>query len=172
MQLVIAAAVATAAALCASLIIRKRRRATAALCDSDDAMASEDATTVRLSHRPLDLGSVLARVTSPSCGAVATFVGTTRDTFNGRMVISLEYEAYASMAIKEMLACVRRARAAFPHVHGIAIEHKLGPCPVTMTSIVIAVASPHRKDALGAVGFLVRLQLLTAMRLRDANAHA
>jgi len=157
MQLATAVAVA---ALCAGFIARNRRRASATgLCD-DDALAREDATTVRLSHRPLDFGAVVDRVTSPSCGAVATFVGTTRDVFNDRRVVSLEYEAYASMAVKEMLACARRARAAFPRVHGIAIEHKLGPCPVAETSIVIAVASPHRKDALGAVGFLVRAAAL------------
>ena len=35
-------------------------------------------------------------------GAVVTFLGTTRDTFEGKDVVHLEYEAYESMAIKKL----------------------------------------------------------------------
>jgi len=35
-------------------------------------------------------------------GAIATFVGTTRNNFNGKQVTTLEYEAYEPLAIKEL----------------------------------------------------------------------
>lgn len=41
-------------------------------------------------------------VRSTRAGAVATFVGTTRDSFQGRPTLRLEYEAYAPMAEAEM----------------------------------------------------------------------
>ena len=42
-------------------------------------------------------------VRSPAAGAVATFVGTTRDSFQGRPTLRLEYEAYGPMAEAEMM---------------------------------------------------------------------
>ena len=43
---------------------------------------------------------------------MSLFIGTTRDNFNGRSVIGLEYEAFESMAIKEMrkVAAAMRSR--------------------------------------------------------------
>ena len=43
---------------------------------------------------------------------MSLFIGTTRDNFNGRSVTRLEYEAFESMAIKEMrkVAAAMRSR--------------------------------------------------------------
>ncbi len=37
----------------------------------------------------------------------------------------------------------------------IAIQHKLGPCPILDISIAIAVSSEHRKDSLAAVEYAI-----------------
>ena len=127
----------------------------------DTTMVSKDGSTfIRLSRNKLDLARCVSRVTEASCGAIATFLGTTRSSFNGRPVISLEYEAYESMALNEMLRCANLARTVYPELHGIVIEHKLGACPVAETSIIIVAASPHRQDALAAVAMMVRACLL------------
>ena len=43
-----------------------------------------------------------------SAGAVSSFFGTTRDTFEGKDVTHLEYEAYPEMALASMLdICAR-----------------------------------------------------------------
>lgn len=39
-------------------------------------------------------------VRDPSCGAISTFEGTTRDHFGGKRVVELSYEAYEPMALK------------------------------------------------------------------------
>ncbi len=44
-------------------------------------------------------------VGDPAAGAIATFVGTTRDHFDGKKVLRLEYEAYIPMAEKQ-IRCV------------------------------------------------------------------
>lgn len=70
---------------------------------------------VRLVSDPIDPSHLVNIVRDPSAGAIATFLGTTRDNFESltinfispsnpadKKVISLEYEAYPEMAILEM----------------------------------------------------------------------
>jgi molybdopterin synthase catalytic subunit len=52
-------------------------------------------------------------VRSPAAGAVASFVGTTRDTFQGRPTLRLEYEAYVPMAEAELKVKEERGNRAF-----------------------------------------------------------
>ena len=107
-----------------------------------------------LSHERLDLGALYEHVLDDACGAVSTFVGTTRDCFDGNEVVELEYEAYEALAEKEMRALVERARAKWALVH-VAIFHRLGRVPVREASVAIAVSSVHRSPALEAARWLI-----------------
>jgi molybdopterin synthase catalytic subunit len=110
-------------------------------------------THVRVHGGKLDLGALAAMVASPSAGAVVTFSGTTRDSFEGKRVMSLEYEAYEGMAEKKLREIVDNVREKWPDVIRIAVEHKVGSCPIGESSVVIAVSSPHRATALDAARF-------------------
>ena len=103
---------------------------------------------VGLTQEPLDITAVSNSVTAPSTGATSLFVGTTRDNFEGKEVVRLEYEAYEGMARKQLLAICQELRTKWPDLHSIAIHHRLGLVEVTQASVVIAISSPHRKDAL------------------------
>mmetsp|Transcript_38719 Transcript_38719/g.93765 ORF Transcript_38719/g.93765 Transcript_38719/m.93765 type:complete len:200 (+) Transcript_38719:282-881(+) len=92
---------------------------------------------------------------SPECGAVTTFVGTTRSTFHGKIVTKLSYEAYVPMANKELIKLCRQCIAKFPSIVKIAAHHVIGECPVTQPSVVLACSSPHRRDALGGIEYLI-----------------
>lgn len=46
---------------------------------------------------PLSLDRCVAAVADDSAGAIATFIGVTRNTFEGKRVLRLEYEAYTPM---------------------------------------------------------------------------
>lgn len=92
-------------------------------------------------------------VSSPSAGAVSTFSGTTRDNFNGKKVLTLEYEAYAPMAEKEMQKIAQRMRQQWPGILKIAMVHRVGRVDIGETSVVVAVSSPHRREALEATGY-------------------
>jgi MoaE-MoaD fusion protein len=103
----------------------------------------------RLSEEPLSVDACVAEVRSDAAGAIATFIGTTRAHSRGRDVIQLEYEAYEGMAEKEMA----RLAAELEQRHSltaVAIHHRVGVVAVGETSVVIAVSSPHRGDALAA----------------------
>ncbi|XP_005181204.1 molybdopterin synthase catalytic subunit [Musca domestica] len=108
-----------------------------------------------LTHEKLDVGAINNLVTAGSCGAISLFVGTTRDNFEDKKVVSLEYEAYEPMAIKEMESICGQLRQNWSDIVNIAIFHRLGLVPVSEASVVIAVSSPHRKTALDAVSMAI-----------------
>ncbi|XP_069980965.1 molybdopterin synthase catalytic subunit [Penaeus vannamei] len=109
---------------------------------------------IKLTREVLSTGEVVDAVTDPSCGAVSLFVGTTRNHFQGRQVVRLEYEAYEEMAEKEMLSLCKLAREKWNIKH-IAIYHRLGVVPVLESSVIIAVSSTHRRESLEATSFLI-----------------
>ena len=111
-------------------------------------MEDEKRDLVELTQEPLDVGAISASVTAPSTGATSLFVGTTRDNFDGKEVVRLEYEAYEAMARKQLLAVCRELRSKWEDLHSIAIHHRLGLVEVKQASVVIAISSPHRKDAI------------------------
>lgn len=88
-------------------------------------------------------------VGSDAAGAISLFIGTTRDNFDGKKVTRLEYEAYEPMAKKEMFRLCQQAISKWTSIISIAMFHRLGVVPVGESSVIIAVSSPHRKDAIG-----------------------
>merc|ERR1719386_480702 len=95
---------------------------------------------VKLRWTTLDL-ALAQSVVDPGSGAVSVFIGTTRDNFQGKEVLRLEYEAYEPMAVKQIHRVIAKARELFPDVRGVAVEHRLGVVPVTEASIIICVSS-------------------------------
>lgn len=60
-------------------------------------MDSDADFLVEISEASLDGKRYTDFAEDPGCGAIVTFAGVTRDTFEGRRVTRLEYEAYAPM---------------------------------------------------------------------------
>jgi molybdopterin synthase catalytic subunit len=58
-------------------------------------------------------------------GFFSSFLGTTRNNFEGKKVISLEYEAYLPMAENEIRKIYSDIRQKWPVKH-IAVFHRLG----------------------------------------------
>jgi molybdopterin synthase catalytic subunit len=103
----------------------------------------------RLSEDLLSVEACIAEVASDDAGAIATFVGTTRAHSRGRQVVHLDYEAYEGMAEAEMARIADDLKQRYSLV-GVAIHHRIGVVPIGGTSVVIAVSSAHRGDALAA----------------------
>ncbi|ODN01401.1 Molybdopterin synthase catalytic subunit [Orchesella cincta] len=101
-----------------------------------------------------DSEEILNLVTSPKCGAISTFIGITRDNFEDKKVLKLEYEAYEPMAILEMKKICCTIREKWPVEH-IAIYHRLGVVPVSEASVYVAISSEHRQESLDAVSFTI-----------------
>ena len=89
------------------------------------------------------------RVRRDTNGAVVTFLGVTRDSFDGKKVIRLEYEAYEDMAYRKLEEIRQELKAEFG-VEDVAIAHRIGVVDIGEISLVVAVASPHRSEAFHA----------------------
>ncbi|KAK0446411.1 Molybdopterin biosynthesis MoaE [Desarmillaria tabescens] len=102
-----------------------------------------------ITSQPLDVQQIVKSVGDDGAGATAVFIGTTRNSFKGRTVTRLEYQAYSKLAIKTMASISSRRHQPESHSSLIrcAVHHRIGVVPVGEPSIVIAVSSPHRKEA-------------------------
>ena len=101
---------------------------------------------VVLSDAPLSLDEVISSVKRPDAGAIAIFLGTVRDHNEGRPVVKLEYEAYASMAVAEMKRIVAEIAAEIAGVE-LAVAHRTGSLGVGDVAVVCAASSAHRGEA-------------------------
>ena len=106
----------------------------------------------RVTTEPLDVQQVHDLVKSPADGAVVTFDGIVRNNFDGREVRYLEYEAYAAMAEKKMADVATEVQNKFA-VGNIAMVHRIGRLEIGESSILIAVAAPHRQPAFDACAY-------------------
>jgi molybdopterin synthase catalytic subunit len=103
----------------------------------------------RLCEDGLSVEAAVAEVRSPTAGAIATFIGTTRATSRGRDVLRLEYEAYEGMAEQEMERIADELARRHDLV-AVAIHHRVGTVDIGEMSVVIAVSAAHRGAALAA----------------------
>jgi len=107
-----------------------------------------------VTNQPIDLNELVLFVTDPEAGAIATFVGTTRNNNEGRKVIGLDYEAYPEMAEKELARIGEDAKKQWP-ICRMAIVHRLGPVKLGEASVIIAVSSAHRDAAFAACRYAI-----------------
>ena len=101
---------------------------------------------IEITHEPLDPERVTSLVRRDTNGAVVTFLGTTRDNFEGKRVLNLEYEVFDEMALIKLEEIRQELMADFG-IEEIAISHRVGRVDIGQISLVVAVASPHRKEA-------------------------
>jgi molybdopterin synthase catalytic subunit len=98
--------------------------------------------------RPLALAEVIDAVASPALGGLVTFTGAVRNASRGKVVVRLEYEAYAEMAERKLAEIGGAVAAA--HGAEVAIAHRVGVLAPGEAAVVIACAAPHRTAAFRA----------------------
>lgn len=110
---------------------------------------------VEINENELSVEAALAFLRTPSAGAISTFLGTTRDIFNGKKVQSLCYETYHPLAIKTLRSIIQEAIKSNPQLIGIFIQHRIGFVVVGEISVIVGVSSVHRKESFAVVEFLL-----------------
>jgi molybdopterin synthase catalytic subunit len=103
----------------------------------------------------IDVAALIFAAQRPDCGAISTFVGTTRvDENSGASVEYLDYEAYRPMAdtkLEEIGAEIERRW----DVREVAIVHRIGRVDPGEASVAIVVASPRRGEAFEATRYAI-----------------
>ena len=111
---------------------------------------------IKITTDYLDVAAITKLVTDPSTGAISLFIGTTRDEFNGKKVVRLDYEAYIPMAEKKIANLCDNIRDKWEgKIHNIAVHHRLGRVDPTEASVIIAITSAHRKESLDSVQYAI-----------------
>ena len=107
-----------------------------------------------ITRDPIDLSALLMEAASEGCGAMSLFVGTVRDSNDGRPVAGIDYTAYESMALREMHAILDEAARAHD-VERLVLVHRLGELSLGEASVAIVAAHAHRAPALDASRFVI-----------------
>ena len=104
---------------------------------------------------PIDLAALISAAQRPDCGAISTFVGTTRvDESQGASVEYLEYEAYRPMADRKLEEVGAEMEARWD-VREVSIVHRLGRVEPGEASVAIVVAAPRRGAAFEASRYAI-----------------
>ena len=108
-----------------------------------------------VTRAPIDKAALEQRLLTGAAGAIVTFDGVVREQTKGRPVVSLQYEAYAPMAVKEMRKVGEEIRARWSDVLQIGMIHRFGELRITESSIAIVITSPHRRVAFEACHYAI-----------------
>lgn len=102
-----------------------------------------------ITDKAISIEEVTQKVVRRDAGAVVNFIGTVREFTKGRRTISLHYEAFPSMAEKQLKRIGDEIVDRWPEAK-VAITHRTGSLDISDIAVVIAVSTPHRKDAYAA----------------------
>jgi molybdopterin synthase catalytic subunit/molybdopterin converting factor small subunit len=135
------------------------------LCDGDEVGllppvsggSAQDTKTggeVKLVREGIDAELVVQSLKRPKDGAIVIFDGIVRNNTRGRPTFYLDYEAYETMALKQMESLASEAQTRF-NVRGVSIVHRLGRLEIGETSVLIVVAAAHRGSAFDACRWII-----------------
>lgn len=102
----------------------------------------------------IDLNEAYQFLQSPQAGAVNVFIGTVRNHSKGKEVTKLVFEAYESMAVKELEKVAGRATEIWS-LDKVVLIHATGEKRPGEAVVITGVSSAHRKASFEACEFLI-----------------
>lgn len=108
-------------------------------------MALVTVTLAEIREAPLSVDEVLRSVSDPRAGGLCLFVGTVRDTDEGKEVDQLDYSAHPQ-AEQTARALAERLDAEGRTVR-IAVVHRVGRLEIGDLAVVVGVSAEHRAEA-------------------------
>jgi molybdopterin synthase catalytic subunit len=115
---------------------------------------SDPEILVTTGEEPLDAGSAVEWVSSPSAGGTAVFLGSVRSPNEGQEVDHLSYEMWDEKVQAALRDIARQALARFGATRAY-VAHRSGRVEVGEPSVVVAVSAPHRAEAFDACRFVI-----------------
>jgi molybdopterin synthase catalytic subunit len=111
--------------------------------------------TIALVRRRLSVGAAYRELADAGSGGVVLFAGRVRpDPAPGGAISALRYEADVAMARTSLERLEREARSRFG-ARRVVLWHRLGLLSVGEISVLVGVATPHRREAFAAARYLI-----------------
>lgn len=102
----------------------------------------------------IDTSQVFADLSHAHSGGICVFVGTVREFTQNEEVVSLEFETYKKMALKEMDKIAQDASAKW-NLNTVIIRHAIGAKKVEEPVVVVGASSAHRDACFEACRYLI-----------------
>ena len=102
----------------------------------------------------IDTSQVFTELSDAKSGGICVFVGTVREFTQGEEVVSLEFETYEKMALKEMDKIAVHAQEKWG-LNRVIIRHAVGLKKVEAPVVVVGASSAHRDACFEACRYLI-----------------
>ncbi|MFM8487814.1 MAG: molybdenum cofactor biosynthesis protein MoaE [Bacteroidota bacterium] len=109
---------------------------------------------IQIFDAPLDLAYCVRTVSDAGSGGIQVFIGNVRNQTAGKTVLRLEYEAYHSMALREMEKIANEAGRRWD-ITGVVVHHRTGILSAGETAVIVAVGAAHRHAAIDACRYII-----------------
>ncbi|MDE1885071.1 MAG: molybdenum cofactor biosynthesis protein MoaE [Xanthomonadaceae bacterium] len=107
-----------------------------------------------LCETPIDPAALARALTHAGAGACATFEGWVRDSNEGRHVVRLDYQAYASLAQAEGARILAEAREKFAIIDARCV-HRIGALAIGDPAVWVGATAAHRDAAFAACRYVI-----------------
>jgi molybdopterin synthase catalytic subunit len=102
----------------------------------------------------IEVSQVYAELSDPKSGGICVFVGTVREQTKNQEVVSLEFETYKKMALKEMEKIAAEAIVKW-QLNKVVIRHAVGVKNIEEPVVVVGASSAHRDACFEACRYLI-----------------
>ena len=112
--------------------------------------------TIRVQTEEIDIGAECAALGAGryDIGGIGSFIGTVRDTGQGRRITAMTLEHYPGMTERAMATIATQAEQRWSLL-GCTLIHRVGRLLPGETIVLVLAAAAHRQAALDATGFLI-----------------
>ncbi len=111
---------------------------------------------IAVQTEPFDFAAEVAALyrANPKVGAVASFLGITRDENDGHAIQGMHLEHYPGMTERALKRIAEEAMTRWPLID-LTVIHRVGALKPTDPIVLVAVAAAHRGDAFAACQFIM-----------------
>jgi len=123
---------------------------------------------LQVTDKPIVPEEIISRIRWDECGALVTFTGRVRGYSGDKRVLSLEH--YAPREVAEgLLSDIAKEMRERWDLGEVVFCYRTGPVAARETTLVIAVAAPHRPEAFAACQYAIDRfkQTVSAKEIRE-----
>lgn len=102
----------------------------------------------------IDPSVIYKELSHPGSGGICVFIGAVRDITQNQKVNALFFEAYETMALKEMEKIAATASKQW-NLNRLIMQHAVGEKKIEEPVVLVGASSAHRNDCFEACRFLI-----------------